>query len=581
MLLVDLREAAAAERGLRCFLSRDEIERAARFQSEGARSRFVLTRGWLRVILARSLDVTPERLTFSYGANGKPALAEEWRRSELSFNVSHSEGYALIGLTTGRAIGVDIEQVRPMPDFADIASGYFSEIEMRALAALPEADRLRGFFRCWTRKEAFMKATGDGMAIALDGFSVSLDDDVEQSISISDSRFPHGDAWVRDGPVAAVRMRGCRGRRGSPRAHIGVAGSGADMTRIRSGTLAAYVGFVVAPLAALVLVLQIMRARGPEIAASTGASALAASPPAGDHVSLPVLSLLLAQLGVVLAACWIVGRIVRAFGQPRVVGEMLAGILLGQSVLGAVAPAVDGALFPAASLGYLSALAQGRAGPVHVPRRARSRPRRAAEPRARRAGHQPRRHRRSALSRRAARHVTVPGARAGRHFIHAVRAVHGRGAECHGVSRARAHSAGALARQNAGRHDRHRVRRRRRRHRVVHAGRRHRAGARGHGRREPRARRYARRKRGVRRGDAHGGTCGDALPGPPRQRLRGRRPAARSARTAGDRGIRVGVGDRGDRHSRTVRRVRDRRRRAKGRAVRTRDPARASRKRWS
>jgi 4'-phosphopantetheinyl transferase len=193
--LVDLREAAVVERGLRCFLSRDEIERAARFQSEGARSRFVLTRAWLRVILARCLDATPERISFSFGTNGKPALAEEWGHRALSFSVAHSEGYALIGLTNGRAIGVDIEQVRPMPDFAEIASGYFSEAEMKAITELPEDDRLRGFFRCWTRKEAFMKATGDGMAIALDAFSVTLDDDAERSISISDSRVAPHDAW--------------------------------------------------------------------------------------------------------------------------------------------------------------------------------------------------------------------------------------------------------------------------------------------------------------------------------------------------------------------------------------------------
>jgi 4'-phosphopantetheinyl transferase len=218
VLLVYLREAAGAERGLRCFLSRDEIERAARFQSEGARSRFVLTRAWLRVILARCLDATPERITFSFGGNGKPALAEEWRHRELSFNVSHSEDYALIGLTSGRAIGVDIEQVRPMPDFAEITSGFFSESEMRAIEALPEPDRLRGFFRCWTRKEAFMKATGDGMAIALDGFSVSLDDDAERSIVMADSRLPHGDAWTVTGLSllpeceAAVAVEGAAAR---------------------------------------------------------------------------------------------------------------------------------------------------------------------------------------------------------------------------------------------------------------------------------------------------------------------------------------------------------------------------------
>jgi Kef-type K+ transport system membrane component KefB len=129
------------------------------------------------------------------------------------------------------------------------------------------------------------------------------------------------------------------------------------MTRMRSGALVTYAALVVAPLAALVVVLQSMRDRGPGIAAIAGASALAASTPAGDHAPLPVLSLLLAQLGAVLTACWIVGRIVRAFGQPRVVGEMLAGILLGPSVLGVAAPSLDAALFPAGSLGYLSALA--------------------------------------------------------------------------------------------------------------------------------------------------------------------------------------------------------------------------------
>ena len=218
LLLVDLREAARAETGLRCYLSPDEIERAGRFQTERARSRFVLTRGSLRVTLARCLDTTPERLTFSYGAQGKPALADEWGRSELSFNVSHSHDHALIGLTNGRAIGVDIEQVRPMSDFAEIASGYFSAVEMRAIAALPEADRLRGFFRVWTRKEAFMKATGDGMATALDGFSVSLDDNAERSISIRGSRLAHGDAWSVTGLSllaeceAAVAVEGAAAR---------------------------------------------------------------------------------------------------------------------------------------------------------------------------------------------------------------------------------------------------------------------------------------------------------------------------------------------------------------------------------
>jgi 4'-phosphopantetheinyl transferase len=190
---VDLLEIAGAERGLRCFLSADEIGRVSRFQTEQARSRFVRTRGALRTILARSLDVTPERIKFSYSVNGKPALAGEWHNSDLTFNVSHSADYALIGLTTGRAIGVDIEHVRPMLDSAAIASQYFSESEMRGIASLAEAERLRGFFRCWARKEAFMKATGEGMAIALNGFSVSLDDDAEPGLAITDARIPGGE----------------------------------------------------------------------------------------------------------------------------------------------------------------------------------------------------------------------------------------------------------------------------------------------------------------------------------------------------------------------------------------------------
>jgi Kef-type K+ transport system membrane component KefB len=123
------------------------------------------------------------------------------------------------------------------------------------------------------------------------------------------------------------------------------------MKGVRTGSFTTYGAFVLAPLAALLVVLQLMRGGGTGAAAHLTGSA-------GDHAPLPDLSLLLAQLGVVLAACWIVGRIVRAFGQPRVVGEMLAGILLGPSVLGALLPAVNRALFPAGSLGYLSALAQ-------------------------------------------------------------------------------------------------------------------------------------------------------------------------------------------------------------------------------
>jgi 4'-phosphopantetheinyl transferase len=160
----------------------------------------------LRATLARCLAVTPERLVFAYGAHGKPVLAGPYRDSTLSFNVSHSGDHALIGLTLGRAIGVDIEQLRPMADFESMATGYFSATETQAIMRFPERDRLRAFFRCWTRKEAFMKATGRGMGIALDGFSVSVDDDAESTVSTPDvPGGSHGD-WTVSG---LSRLAGC------------------------------------------------------------------------------------------------------------------------------------------------------------------------------------------------------------------------------------------------------------------------------------------------------------------------------------------------------------------------------------
>jgi len=197
--LIDLRQAADSEARLRGFLSHDEIERAGRFHLGHARARFVLTRGWLRVVLARCLDFPPGQLVFSYGANGKPALAAQSQERLVSFSVSHSGDYALMGLTARRAIGVDIEQFRPIPGFASMASGYFSADETRAIMERPEPDRLRAFLKCWTRKEAFMKATGDGMAIALDAFTVTLDDDDEPGISMRDAPAPQGasgEAWT-------------------------------------------------------------------------------------------------------------------------------------------------------------------------------------------------------------------------------------------------------------------------------------------------------------------------------------------------------------------------------------------------
>lgn len=155
-------------------LQSDEIARANRFHFDIHRNRFVVARGFLRLLLARYLQTDPTQLQFSYGEYGKPALDGVFRESTLRFNMSHSHDLALFAVTEGRQIGVDIEHMRA--DFArdDIARRFFSPFEVRALFEVPEHDRVAAFFRCWTRKEAYIKATGRGMSQPLDAFDVTF-----------------------------------------------------------------------------------------------------------------------------------------------------------------------------------------------------------------------------------------------------------------------------------------------------------------------------------------------------------------------------------------------------------------------
>lgn len=152
-------------------LQPDELDRANRFYFERDRKRFAIARGFLRVLLGRYLQNDPKSLMFSYGAYGKPALAVE---TVLRFNMSHSGSMALYALTEGREIGVDVEQMRADFTSDDIARRFFSPFEVESLCGLPREGRVEGFFRCWTRKEAYIKATGRGLSQPLDGFDVTL-----------------------------------------------------------------------------------------------------------------------------------------------------------------------------------------------------------------------------------------------------------------------------------------------------------------------------------------------------------------------------------------------------------------------
>jgi len=160
---------AAAE-----LLSEPERDRAARFAFDLDRRRFTVARAGLRTLLGWRLGVTPGAVELTYGRNGKPALANDQAESELCFNVSHSADTAAYAFSFGRDIGIDIENIREIGNADNIASRFFSAAENESYHALAPADRSLGFLNCWTRKEAFIKALGDGLTYSLRDFDVSL-----------------------------------------------------------------------------------------------------------------------------------------------------------------------------------------------------------------------------------------------------------------------------------------------------------------------------------------------------------------------------------------------------------------------
>lgn len=156
-------------------LSIEEQSRAERFHFERDRRRYIASQGHLRMLLGQYLRIAPEHIKFHRGTRGKPALKETGStEANLKFNLAHSHELALYGITRNREIGIDIEHIRPIPDAAQIVERFFSAQEQRTFFSLPPEQHLEAFFNCWTRKEAFIKAKGEGLYHPLDQFSVSL-----------------------------------------------------------------------------------------------------------------------------------------------------------------------------------------------------------------------------------------------------------------------------------------------------------------------------------------------------------------------------------------------------------------------
>jgi 4'-phosphopantetheinyl transferase len=193
-------------------LSLEDRTRADRFRFESDRRKFCVARASLRLILARYLKIKPNLLEIETGDYGKPYLVDRKASQGLRFNLSHSHELALIAIARDREIGVDVEYVRPNFVTDEIAGHFFSTAEAEELRALPFAQKAESFFRCWTRKEAYIKARGEGLHCALDQFDVSLAPDSPAALlnsridSEEPSRWSFQDLFPQPGYAATVAV---------------------------------------------------------------------------------------------------------------------------------------------------------------------------------------------------------------------------------------------------------------------------------------------------------------------------------------------------------------------------------------
>jgi 4'-phosphopantetheinyl transferase len=164
-------------------LTPHEKIRAAQFRLSRPRESYILTRAALRLLLGRYLCQDPASIRFQFSSNGKPALEPINR---LRFNVTHSGKMAALALTEGCDIGIDLEQLRPLPDLEQIANRYFCSAEAAEINSLPAANHERAFFNCWTRKEAFVKAIGVGLSRPLNSFRVTVKPDEPANLVFPD-----------------------------------------------------------------------------------------------------------------------------------------------------------------------------------------------------------------------------------------------------------------------------------------------------------------------------------------------------------------------------------------------------------
>jgi 4'-phosphopantetheinyl transferase len=162
-------------------LSQEEFARAVRFHFERDKRRFVMSRVGLRMVLGWYLGLSPDQIRFHYGEYGKPSLGNEHKGGLIQFNMAHSSELAICAFVRNISVGVDIEKIRTLPDADQIAERFFSAAEYSDYQTVFDAQKSLAFFNCWTRKEAFIKAIGEGLSYPLHKFEVTLipDDSAE------------------------------------------------------------------------------------------------------------------------------------------------------------------------------------------------------------------------------------------------------------------------------------------------------------------------------------------------------------------------------------------------------------------
>ena len=193
-IALDGEEVLAEE--ARRILSADEIGRAGRFRFDGDRLAYIHGRLALRKILAGYLRRPPATLVFQCNPWGKPSLGGDWTGHPFKFNLSHSGRLGLLGVSLGSELGVDIERLDDSKADERIAARFFAPGEMAALGTLVGEEWVQGFFNCWTRKEAYIKARGEGLSIPLNGFEMSLRPGVPVELIHGEMDFPEAENWT-------------------------------------------------------------------------------------------------------------------------------------------------------------------------------------------------------------------------------------------------------------------------------------------------------------------------------------------------------------------------------------------------